>query len=333
MKFKTHLKLFILSIALIILGICGLRSITIIYNYLFSPYLFETKFITEGYLNDPGAITVDSEGNVYILGGNTHIQKFNSKGEFIFRFGSPSKADGGLGNPEGIAVDPEGNIYIADAGVNCITKFDSKGKFVDKWIRKEDSSVQFYKPEDIAIDKKGNIYVVDSSCIVQKFNSKGQLIDKWDVHNPEFTQYSPSLVSIAIDSKEFVYVVYLFKIKEEKNSKYPNYETYSCIYKFDNSGKFITKWEKRGSPDELFNTVLGIAIDLEGNVLVVDCESHCIQIFDSDGKFKDTWGGKGITNGRFYLPTYITVDLEGNVYVVDSGNYRIQKFKPNPIWK
>ncbi len=334
MKLKTHLKLFIFSIGLIFFAVCGIENITIIYNYVFSPYVFETKWITEGYCNDPEAITVDSEGNIYIVAGNSHIQKFNSKGEFITRFGSSSNNSGGLGDPTGIAVDFEGNIYIADTGKGCIKKFDSEGKFVCKWGSKGDGAGQFYEPYDIAIDKEGNIYVVDSNCSIQKFNPDGKLIGRrWGVYNPEFNQYSPFLVNIAIDSEEYIYVVYQFDIEKEKKSKYPDYETYSCIYKFDSSGEFIKKWGEKGYKDKLFNFVLGIAIDLKGNILVVDCKNHCIQEFDSDGNFKDTWGGKGFGNGRFNSPTYITVDFEGNVYVVDSGNNRIQKFKPNPFWK
>ena len=64
---------------------------------------------------------------------NNRIQKFNSNGTFITKWGSKGTADGQFNFPDGIAVDSSGNVYVADDGNNRIQKFDSNGTFITKW--------------------------------------------------------------------------------------------------------------------------------------------------------------------------------------------------------
>lgn len=47
---------------------------------------------------------------------NHRIQKFDSTGEFIQKWGSEDSSDGQLDGPLGIAVDNLGNVYVVDSG-------------------------------------------------------------------------------------------------------------------------------------------------------------------------------------------------------------------------
>ena len=71
------------------------------------------------------------------------------------------------------------------------------------------------------------------------------------------------------------------------------------IQKFTSEGEFITKWGREGSGDGEFKSLVGIAIDSEGNVYVVDNKNHRIQKFTSDGKFITKWGREGSGDGEF----------------------------------
>ena len=65
---------------------------------------------------DPTGVAVDSSGNVYVAdNGNNRIQKFNSNGKFITKWGSYGTADGQFSSPIGVAVDSSGNVYVADS--------------------------------------------------------------------------------------------------------------------------------------------------------------------------------------------------------------------------
>ena len=60
-------------------------------------------------------IAVDSSGNVYVTDSTqASIQKFDSNGAFITKWGSYGTGNGKFSHPTGIAVDSSGNVYVAD---------------------------------------------------------------------------------------------------------------------------------------------------------------------------------------------------------------------------
>ena len=77
---------------------------------------------------------VDSSNNVYVADqDNNRIQKFDSSGKFITKWGSYGNGDGQFHNPDGIEVDSSGNVYVSDTDNNRIQKFDSNGTFITQW--------------------------------------------------------------------------------------------------------------------------------------------------------------------------------------------------------
>ena len=83
-----------------------------------------------------------------------------------------------------------------------------------------------------------------------------------------------------------------------------------------------------GSGDGQFFRPANLAIDMSGNIFVLDEGNNCIQKFDSNGNFITKWGTVGSGDGQFNEPTGIAIDSSGNIYVVDRSNSRIQVFAP-----
>lgn len=54
------------------------------------------------YFNEPRGLAVDSSGNMYVVDGQ--IQKFDSDGNFISKWGSYGTGDNEFRDPSGIAV-------------------------------------------------------------------------------------------------------------------------------------------------------------------------------------------------------------------------------------
>jgi hypothetical protein len=78
----------------------------------------------------PAAATIDSSGNIYIVGQTPQTAnlayKFDSSGKLRMSFGAPGSGNGQLNSPSGIAYDNFANrktIYISDTGNNRILRF------------------------------------------------------------------------------------------------------------------------------------------------------------------------------------------------------------------
>ena len=111
--------------------------------------------------------------------GNDRVQKFNSKGEYLSKFGTEGSENGQFQEPTGIAVDSEGNVWIADTGNDRVQKFNSKGEYLSKFGTEGSESGQFQEPTGIAVDSEGGIYIADTgNDRVQEFDSEGKYFEE-----------------------------------------------------------------------------------------------------------------------------------------------------------
>lgn len=279
-----------------------------------------TSGTADGEFIGPRGIAVDSSGDVYVAGGDPRIQKFNSTGTFIFKFGgSGSSNPGEFVAPAGVAVDSAGNIYVtesfSDRTNDFVQKFNSSGTLLTSWGSQGAGNSQFFGAAGVAVDASGNVYVADpGNHRIQKFTSAGGFITKWGSSGSGDGQFSGPL-GVSIDSSGNVYVA------DTLNNR---------IQKFDSSGAFITKWGSAGSGDGQFSSPCGVSADTSGNVYVSDTGNSRIQKFSSTGTFLETFGASGSGDGQFSGPQYVAADATGNIYVADTGNDRVQKLGAAP---
>ena len=161
-----------------------------------------------GKFDVPWGVATDQQGNLFVSDtSNARIQKFQSDGTPLIKWGRDGSFDGAFFYPRGLAVDFVGNIYVADEGNHRIQKFDSRGNFLLKWGREGNGLGQFKSPWGVACDALGNVYVVDSSNHrIQKFDSNGTYLCSWG--NRGLTEGQVNFPSgIAVDKEGYVYVV------------------------------------------------------------------------------------------------------------------------------
>ncbi len=179
----------------------------------------------DGQFNNPVSITTDSDGNIYVFDGNSRVQKFDSDGRFIAKWGSfctlfgysvetyspipppaipagegcvDTDSRGPLEFGDGqfmwrayIAADPNGYLYVSDPENKRTQKFTLDGKFLAKY--------GYSGP--IATDKDGNVYVVDATAgYVKKFDDSGNVLVNLRLEQFEGPR------GIAVDNSGNIYV-------------------------------------------------------------------------------------------------------------------------------
>jgi DNA-binding beta-propeller fold protein YncE len=195
-----------------------------------------------------GSLTIDKDGYVYVTDHFNRVQKFDSNGKFVMKFGETGYPNGEFYNLYGIAVDDQGNIYTTDWTKYEIQKFDGEGKFLQKW---EVPSCQLGAtsfPQNLVIDGQGQLYVTnDGGNCIQKFDTQGNLLQQWGGTGRGNGQFD-KLLSLALDTHGNIYVT------DNGNNR---------IQKFDPDGNFLVSYGP-------FDYPVGIAVDSEGYVYAVE---------------------------------------------------------------
>ena len=93
---------------------------------------------------------------------NNRIQKFDSDGNFITKWGTRGEGDSQFKEPLGITTDLQGYVYVVDSSNGRIQKFDSNGSFVKKFGNFGYYDGELNNPRAIDVDIGGNIYVADT---------------------------------------------------------------------------------------------------------------------------------------------------------------------------
>jgi sugar lactone lactonase YvrE len=275
---------------------------------------------------------------------NNRIQKFNSVGDFILGWGGNGSDNGKFLEPTGITVDQDGYVYVADTYNHRIQKFDAGGLYITQWGEEGSGDGEFdflYSTGKIGIEIDSDGYVcVGDHFRIQKFDSSGSFLTSWSSFGSANTSFdSPS--GLALGMEGFLYV------SDTHNN---------CVKKFDFEGNIQNFSDSvttlgicnttGGTGDGEFKDPIGIALDSEGYIYVVDTVNNRVQKFSSNGQLIGWWGkdenrytgwhdpgsgafpnrSGGAENGAFDLPMGIAIDTDGYVYVSDSRNNRIQKF-------
>jgi hypothetical protein len=126
----------------------------------------------DGQIAKVNGLAVDSLSNVYVSeDGNNRVQKFNTNGTFLLKWGGlpVGNGDGQFSGPGGVAVDLDQTIYVADIANNRIQEFDTSGHFVAKGGSQGPGEAQFTRPYGIAsvapVAALACLFIPDSDCV------------------------------------------------------------------------------------------------------------------------------------------------------------------------
>ncbi len=131
----------------------------------------------------PEGIDVDPSGNIFVAdSGNKRVQKFDSDGNFILKWGSDGDGEGNFTYPSGLAVDSSGNVFVSDERTKLVQKFDNNGNFITSWGSEE----VFDHIHFIEVDRQGFVYVANADGEnIKKFDNDGNFITEFSTAGNE----------------------------------------------------------------------------------------------------------------------------------------------------
>ncbi len=186
--------------------------------------------IGEEKLDNPGGITADGDGRVYIAdAGNRRIVKLVNSGSellFISAFGEES-----LVVPCDVALDSRGKVYVADSAKSAVFLFDSTGNFIKRLAFKELTA-----PTAIAVTDQYEPWTYIPQNIVVVVDSARSRITAYNFKGEMLGRISGEV--LGIDR-----VAFLFVALDYHNNIYVT-DSLSCmVHKFDSRLRYLASFE------------------------------------------------------------------------------------------
>jgi NHL repeat len=240
-------------------------------------------------------------------------------------FGVPEK----IGEPFGVAVKND-EICVSDGETGKILKISKAGVsavFTDK----------LDTPSQIAFDKNGDLIVADSgSQTIKKIKPTGEIEIVAGVENQSGFQDGDaksalfnSPIGVAVfEEKIFVADTYNDKIRVIENGKVSTL-----------AGSSEGFADGVGSQAK-FDTPCGIAVTIDGKIIVADSNNRRLRIVEQDGRTV-TLAGNGTSNlvdgnlfeANFVQPTAVSINNSGTIYAADGNAIRVIENNIFPIVK
>jgi hypothetical protein len=255
---------------------------------------FAERFDSNAYGATVEAVAIDSNGEVYVGGGNDNVMKLDSAGTEQWTYNYDQ-------TPNDIEVDSSQNVYLAGSSNYQVSKLDSAG--TEQWTY-EYGFGNF--PYAVAYSNSGNVYAGGAHA---SDKNVVKLVDEGSSFSESWTfDYGGDIRGIAVDSSKI----------------YAAGTNNNVVKLVDNGGSFSEEWSYSYGA-----TIQSVAADSNGNVYVAGNNNDVVKLVDNGGSFSEDWSynyGDTIQS--------IDVDSSGNVYVGGNNNnlVRLSSSSGNEQW-
>ena len=263
----------------------------------------------------PTDVAVGLSSRIYVLDGmNGRVVVFGAEGEHLFSFGTPGSEPGKFHMAVGIGTAPDGRGFVADTGNHRIQVFSAKGKFLHAFGLKTGGKAD---PTDVLPSPFQDFcYVSDNdNHEIQVYDGRnGRLLFSWGKQGTGRGEFSYP-ATLAMDTSHHVYVVDVMNAR---------------LQSFDAQGEHgleVATWGV--GPSGLFRPK-GVAVDLEGKILVSDSYMGWVKVFRGDGEFEGVVGTPEGEPLRFTTPASIATDGLGRICVVETRASRVSVLRWAP---
>ena len=208
-----------------------------------------------GQLDGPTGLMFDAEDVLYVVESRSHrVQTFTKEGRQIGGWGEFGSGEGQFSSPWGITIDGQGDVYVADWGNSRVQKFSPDGGYIMSFGSTPDEGGDLDHPADVAVDSDGDVYVVDwGNKRVQVFEDNSDILGAFYGDATEFSGVSKERVE-----REPNLIKFYAKMREDDRT-------------------VIGRFERP----------VGIAVDDQDRVYVVDSRPGRVQVYAKDKAYED----------------------------------------------
>jgi DNA-binding beta-propeller fold protein YncE len=317
---------------------------------------------TQSLLNGPFDVGFDADGNLYFADTFNHcIRRVDARSDIITTVAGCGEAgysdDGGpavrarFNEPYGIAVDKTGNIYVADRHNHCVRRVDTASGTVTTLAGNSASGfggddgparrAGMVEPNGLALDPaQKRLYIADvadhrvrvvdlASGIIWTFAGTGEAEHSGDAGPASAAGvHGARAVKVAADGTAYI----LERQGSTLRAVHPRSGIITTV-----AGTGAKAYTGDGGPATAaaFNAPKELAIDREGNLLIVDTENHVIRRVDLHRRTVATVAGSGSQGGdgdggpataaALDRPHGAAVAADGSIYIGDTNNHRIRR--------
>jgi sugar lactone lactonase YvrE len=309
----------------------------------------------EAELNQPGGLSVNAAGDVFIADSLNHrirkltasrssIQTIAGTGIEGYNGDNQQAVNAWLDLPENTKVDQAGNVYIADTLNHRIRKIDSNGVITTiagtgtpgySGDGGTATTATIAGPEGLALDALGNLYIADT------FNHAIRIVSPAGVINtiagtgasgfsgdggPATSAQLSFPSDVAIDGGGNIFIA------DSGNNCIREVSSTGIITTF--AGTTTAGFHDGPLGSGLLNSPTGIAIDPTGNLFVADFGNNRVRRVTPSGNMSTVAGtmtagfsgdGGPATSAELSAPAEVGLDGAGNLYIADLGNSRIRE--------
>jgi DNA-binding beta-propeller fold protein YncE len=316
-------------------------------------------------LNGPFDIGFDAAGNLYFSDTFNHrIRRVDAATGVISTVAGSGEAgysgDGGpavaarLNEPYGIALDRAGNIYIADRHNHCVRRVDARSGVITTFAGNGASGfggdggpaamAEMVEPNGLAFDPtERRLYIADvSDNRVRAVDlASGTIATVAGTSAAAHSGDGGPAVSAGVFGARAVKVAAdgTLYILERQGSTLRAVDPRSgVITRVAGTGERAYGGDGGPALKAVFNAPKEMALDRDGNILIVDTENHRIRLIDRRtgtvsaiaGSGEKGGGGDGgpATAASLDRPHGAAMGPDGAIYIGDTNNHRIRKLTP-----
>ncbi len=265
--------------------------------------------LSEGRLQKPRAMAIDSQDRLYLVDMTARIQAFDADGNFLRGWQTPTHKNG---RPSGLSIDRRGRVLVADTHYYRVLIYSPQGELVQTLGGKHGYSPgEFGMVTDVVQDSQGNYYVSEYGEYdrIHKLAGDGKFLLEWGGHGSEPGQFMRPQ-NMAIDEQDRIWVA------DACNHR---------IQVFDTQGTLLDCWGQQGLAAGQLQYPYDLVLGPDDTLYVCEFGNHRVQKFTRDGQPLGAWGTFGRGEGQLHNPWALVRDSQGRLHVLDTNNHRVQR--------